>query len=155
MNFFKEAEEILNNYPKLVTALSNLKKRKVRLLQKNAPSSVISAGLLKLSTDSVHVTDTIGEMVELANTVANISITENKVEEIEMLISKLSKEERNIIKFWYFEKLSKDEILIKLNMTNKSSLYKKRNKAVGDFAVFYYGAAALNWFLEEKTHNNL
>jgi len=144
MNCFKEAEYVLYNYPKLRTALNNLKTRKSQLIHISAPSDKTSAGITPIGTNSVNVNNTYKDLTELAQTVANISITENKVNEIETLLNELSDEERTIIQLWYFQQMEKENILEHLNISSLDCLYKKRKMAVNDFAVLYFGAIALS-----------
>jgi len=144
MNYFKEAEYILYNYSKLCIALNNLKTRKSHLIWGSAPSGKISTGAACVGSGSNYSNNAEKDLTELNQTMANILITENKINEIDSLLCELACEERAVIQLWYFEMITKENMLEKLNIGSLDSLYKKRKKAVGDFAILYFGAVALN-----------
>ena len=50
---------------------------------------------------------------------------------------------RDIIRLWYIERKSKDEIAAAVNYASATSVYDLRNKAVAEFALRYFGAGAL------------
>ena len=51
--------------------------------------------------------------------------------------------EREIIRLWYIERKSKEEIAGAVSYASTRSVYDLRNTAVARFALLYFGAAAL------------
>jgi hypothetical protein len=150
MNYFKEAEYILSNYPKLCIALSNLQKRQFQLINISAPSSNIPAGILEIGSGSNCSNNAERELTELADVINNIFFTEHKIKEIETLITHLDEEKQKVIKLCFFEDNLQYEILEKMNISGHSSLYRKKNKAIEEFSILYFGAQAMTYFTNEK-----
>ena len=97
------------------------------------------------STSAVN--DTLAECLELAEVVREIKATEEKIQEIDAVISQLGGAERDIIRLWYIEGKSKEEIAAAVNYASTRSIYDLRNSAVAEFALRYFGAGALTSFI--------
>lgn len=65
------------------------------------------------------------------------------VELCDAVISQLGGAERDIIRLWYIEGKSKEEIAAAVNYASTRSIYDLRNSAVAEFALRYFGAGAL------------
>ena len=142
INYFDAAENTLRARGMLDTALNNLEKRKERILRYAAPSEYPSADMSKPYTSTRAVNDTLAECVELAETMREIRLTEEKIEEIDRVLGQLEKEDEEIIRLWYIEHRSKEDIAERVSYSSRTSVYDLRNKAVANFALLYFGASA-------------
>lgn len=142
INYFDAAENTLRARGMLETALSNLERKKERILQYGAPSEYPSADMSKPYTSSKAVNDTLAECVELAEVVREITITREKIEEIDRALGQLDGEDARILRLWYIERKSKEEITESVSYSSRTSVYDLRNKAVANFALLYFGAGA-------------
>lgn len=143
MNYFKAAEQVLFLVPNLERALDNLQKRKQRLIESGAPSDGGGIDYSKPFTDSHYVSDTLNELLELAECSRNIAETQQKLTEIYGIIDQLQDEHKKLVRLWYFEHRSKEEVMEAIYIESLSTIYNLRNKAVAEFAVLYYGASAI------------
>lgn len=142
INYFDAAENTLRSRGMLETALRNLEKRKERILRHAATSEYPSADMSKPYTSTRAVNDTLAECVELAETMREIRATEEKIEEIDCVLGQLDKEDAEILRLWYIERKSKEEIAERVSYSSRTSVYDLRNKAVANFALLYFGAGA-------------
>ena len=142
INYFDAAENTLRARGVLDTALNNLEKRKERILRYAAPSEYPSANMSKPYTSTRAVNDTLAECVELAETMREIRATEEKIEEIDRVLGQLEKEDEEILRLWYIEHRSKEDIAERVSYSSRTSVYDLRNKAVANFALLYFGASA-------------
>lgn len=145
INYFDAAENTLRGRGFLDSALQNLERRKERIVQHGSPAGYPSPDFSKpyASTSAVAVNDTLAECLELAEVVREIKETQEKIQEIDAVISQLDEAGRDIIRLWYIERKSKDEIAAAVNYASATSVYDLRNKAVAEFALRYFGAGAL------------
>jgi len=125
MNFFKEAEHVLRNRPKLDLALGNLRIRHDRLIS-------CDTGIQE-------------NALELAVVIGCIKETELKIKEIDGVLTQVTGEHRTLIRKWYFESKTKEVIMEELNIGGVTSLYRQKNNAVSCFTMLYFGAAGLNY----------
>ena len=144
MNYFKAAEQVLGSVPTLKRALENLKKREQRLIDQGKPRELGAIDYSKPFTDSHFVSDTLNELLELSECSRNIKETERTLAEIEGVLEQLSDEYKKCVILWYIEKRSKEAIAEALYIESSTTVYNLRNKAVAEFALLYYGAAALS-----------
>lgn len=144
MNYFKEAEHVLSNRKNLDRSLLNLYRRKERLLDSGAPKDISGLDPAKPYVSGGMVTDTMTECLDLNEVIRDIKITEAKIKEIDDVIEQLKPESKAILATWYIDLKSKEEMCSALHYESRSTLYDKRNRAIGEFAILYFGAPALN-----------
>lgn len=144
MNYFKAAEQVLLSVQKLERSLVNLEQRKNRLIANGAPQEPAAIDYTKPFTDSVYVNDTLNDLLELSECSKNIAKTRSELNEIKAIVGQLQSEHKQLIELWYFNRLSKEAVMEQLHIESLSTVYNLRNKAVADFALLYYGAAALS-----------
>lgn len=142
INYFDAAENTLRARGMLETALGNLERKKERILRYGAPSEYPSADMSKPYTSSKAVNDTLAECVELAEVVREITMTREKIEEIDRVLGQLDGDDARILRLWYIERKSKEEITESVSYSSRTSVYDLRNKAVANFALLYFGAGA-------------
>lgn len=143
MNYFKAAEQVLASVPTLKIALENLERREKHLLESGAPQELGAIDYSKPFTNSHYVSDTLNELLELAECRRNIAETKKAITEIETIIEQLGDEYKKLVILWYIEKRSKEEILGEMFIESLTTIYNLRNRAVAEFALLYYGASAL------------
>lgn len=144
MNYFKAAEQILSAVPVMERALDNLEKRKVRIMMTNKPAEVGAIDPSKSYVNSGQVRDTLAEMLELSECVGNIAKTSAKLAEINAVLEQLPEDKARVLRAWYIDHLSKEKIADMMGYESITSVYNIRNMAVAEFALSYFGAAALD-----------
>lgn len=144
MNYFKAAEQVLSSVSALKKALENLEARKARLIASGAPREPGAIDYTKPFTNSHYVSDTLNELLELSECTQNIANTKNELDYISGIIEQLSDDYKQIITMWYIEGQTKEQIAQAMYIESSTTVYNLRNKAVAEFALLYYGAAALN-----------
>lgn len=144
MNYFKEAERVLSNRKGLDSSILNLYRRKERLIDSGAPQGITGLDPAKPYVSGGTVNDTMSDCLDLIEVNKEIKITEAKIKEIDDVVDQLSDENKKILKLWYVDVKSKEDICDILHFESRTSLYGIRNKAIGQFAVLYFGAAALD-----------
>ena len=144
MNYFKEAEHVLSSRKNLEQSLLNLHHRKERLIDSGVPPKLNGLDPAKPYVTGGAINDTMADCLDLIEINKEIKVTEAKIKEIDSVIGQLNDENKNILMLWYIGLKSKEEICADLHYESRSTLYDKRNRAIGEFAVLYYGAAALD-----------
>ena len=84
-----------------------------------------------------------GTRVCIAEVMREIQVTRDKVEEIDDVLAQMDEDDARILRLWYIERKSKDEITEAVCYSSTSSLYDLRNKALVRFALLYFGAGAM------------
>lgn len=143
MNYFKAAEQELSSVPTLEKALNNLIHRKHRILESGKPPEIKAIDYSKPFINSHDVNDTLNELLELSECSKNIAATQRRLDEINRVISQLDEKHKNLVNLWYIESCSKEQVMEEMRIESLSTLYNLRNKAVAEFALLYYGAAAM------------
>ena len=143
INYFDAAEKTLRSRGVLETALENLERRRARIIAQSGPAGYPSPDFSKPYASVGAVNDALSACLELAEVTREIERTEEAIGEIDRVIGQLEPEEREIIRLWYIEHKSKEQIADELSYSSKTSIDDLRNKAVAAFAVLYYGAGAL------------
>lgn len=144
MNYFKAAEQVLSSVPIMERALDNLEKRKVRIMMTNRPAEVGAIDPSKSYINSSRVGDTLSELLELSECMGNIAKTSYKLAEIREVLEQLPEDKARVLQAWYIEHLSKEKIADMMGYESLTSVYNIRNMAVAEFALSYFGAAALD-----------
>ena len=143
MNYFKAAEQILSSVPALEQATENLKRRQQRLIEGGAPREAGAINYNKPFTDTHYVSDTLSELLEISECSRNIAKNEAELSFIREIVDQLQDEHKQLIRLWYFQKLPKEAVMEQMYIESLSTVYSLRNKAVAEFALLYFGAAAL------------
>lgn len=143
MNYFKAAEQVLSSVPDLERSLENLERRKERLLKEGSPRGVKEPDFDKPFVDVRYVNKTLSEALSLSECARCIERTRSELDEIRAVIEQLPDELRRLVYLWYIEKRPRDSIMEELAMSSPTTMYSKRNQAVGRFALLYYGSPAL------------
>lgn len=143
MDYFAECENMLNNFNMLIKSRDILTKRKERLESSGAPKDIQSFDFTKPYVSGGSVNDTYKHLFEYGETCRNLNETIAKIEEIENVVSQLPQESALVIRICFFDGVTNEEAAEALNCWSITTVYNKRNKAIRDFALLYYGAAAL------------
>lgn len=144
MNYFKEAEHVLSSRKILDRSLLNLYRRQNRLIDSGVPHEVTGLDPAKPYVSGGMVNNAMTDCLDLIEIQKEIKITEAKIKEIDDVIGQLQGEDQATLKAWYIDLKSKDEICMDMHYESRSTLYDKRNRAIGEFAILYYGAPALD-----------
>ena len=144
MNYFKAAEQVLSSVPILERALNNLERRKERIMMTNKPAEVGAIDPSKAYVNSSRAGDTLSELLELSECMANIAKTSAKLSEIRAILEQLPEDKARVLQAWYIEHLSKEKIADMMGYESITSVYNIRNMAVAEFALSYFGAGALD-----------
>ena len=141
INYFKAAERLLAQRGNLEQALENLgRRRELASTQAKAerdnikPRPYASSGGINAHTSA---------RLELAEITREIVATRSTIAEIDRVLAQLDDADAELLRAWYIEHESKEQIADELSYSSKTSIYDLRNKAVAAFAVLYYGAGAL------------
>lgn len=143
INYIKSAEDTLRQRGAMDDALDNLRKRQQRIIAENRPSGYPSASFSETYTSTSRANDAVSELVDLAEIQREIDRTEAEIKEIDAVLDQLPQEESDIIRAWYIDRISMDAIAEQMCYESRSTIYDKRNHAVADFAVRYFGAVAI------------
>lgn len=143
INYFEAAEKTLRARGLLETALGNLERKKERILRYGAPSEYPSADMSKPYTGAKSVNDALADCLELAEVMREIQVTRDKAEEIDDVLAQMDEDDARILRLWYIERKSKEEIAEAVCYASPTSIYDQRNKALVRFALLYFGAGAM------------
>lgn len=143
INYFEAAEKTLRSRGPLEAALANLKRRQERVIARSGPAGYPSPDFSKPYASVGAVNDAISACLELAEITREIEETAETIDEIDRVIAQLEPEERDIVRLWYIEHKSKEEIAGAVSYASTRSVYDLRNTAVARFALLYFGACAL------------
>ena len=144
INYFDAAEKTLRSRGMLDTALDNLERRKERIIRNSGPSGYPSADFSKTYTSTKDVNDALSECLELAEVAREISETREAIEEIDRVLGQLEEDDAALLRLWYVDRKSKEEVAAAMCYGSTSTIYDLRNKAVSRFAILYFGAGALS-----------
>ena len=140
INYFDAAENTLRSRSMLEKALKNLMRRQERIMRHNAPSGYPSLDTSKPYTSTKSVSDALTDCI--AEVAREINCTKDKIDEIDSVLQQLDPQDAELLRLWYIERKSKEEIAAQVNYASRTSIYDLRNKAVAGFAVLYFGADA-------------
>lgn len=143
MNYFKEAERVLMSRRNLERSLENLNRRLQHTIRNGAPHEIGGIDYSKPYAKESAVNDTMKDCLDVIEIKKEIADTETEIKMIDDVISQLSEKSKQVLTFWYVEGKTKDEIREALGKDGSTTIYSTRNKAIGEFAVLYFGAGAL------------
>lgn len=143
INYFGEAEKTLRARGYLDGAIKNLERRRERIIARSSPAGLPSPDFSKPYASTGAVNDVLADCLELAEVSREIGETKAEIAEVDEILGQLGKREQEIIRLWYIERKSKEEIAEAVKYASTRSIYDLRNKAVAEFALRYFGAGAL------------
>lgn len=143
INYFAEAEKTLRARGHLDRALVNLASRRDRIIEESRPSEYPALDTSRPYTSSSAVNDALSVCLELAEVEREIRDTKRVISEVDTVLDQLAPEDGKLLRLWYIEGMSKEEIGEIVVYSSSSSIYDLRNKAVAQFALLYFGAGAL------------
>ena len=143
INYFAEAEKTLRARGYLESALGNLTRRRERIISESAPSGYPSPDFSKPYASTSAVNDALSACVELAEVEREVALTKKTIAEVDTVLGQLEEADARLLRLWYIDRKSKDEIAEEVVYTSASTIYDLRNKAVAQFALLYFGAGAL------------
>jgi hypothetical protein len=89
------------------------------------------------------VNNTMQDCLDLIQVQKDIADTESEISEIDDVLKQLSPDDCELLSLWYIDRLAKEVICEELHFAIRKSLYDHRNKAIGEFAILYFGANAM------------
>jgi len=141
VDYFKETEELLYSVPKKEKAVEQLKRRRERLTRQNAPDEVEAVDPSAVYIKSSFADTALNDLCELADITASIAQTEEEIAEIKRCVEAIQDEElKTCLKLWYFQRETKEQIAERLERWSISTVYAKRNRAIREFAILYWGS---------------
>ncbi|MBE6069732.1 MAG: hypothetical protein E7211_18880 [Clostridium lundense] len=143
INYFAEAEKTLRARGYLESALGNLTRRRERIISESAPSGYPSPDFSKPYASTSAVNDALSACVELAEVEREVALTKKTIAEVDTVLGQLEEADARLLRLWYIERKSKDEIAEAIAYNSNAAIYDLRNKAVAQFALLYFGAGAL------------
>lgn len=144
INYFKAAERTLSERGNLEKALANLERRRDRVIQRAAPRELSATDYSKPYVSGGGANDALTDCLEVVEINREITTTRETIEEIDRVLDQLDPADADILRAWYIEHLTKEQIAERVNYSSPSTLYDLRNKAVAAFAVLYFGAGAMS-----------
>lgn len=90
------------------------------------------------------VSKTMQDYLDLTETSREIARTEEKSREAADVLHQLPEEDCELLMMWYVDGTPKEQIGAELNYSSRQSIYDHKNHAVGQFAILYFGAPAMN-----------
>lgn len=144
INYFKAAERTLSERGNLEKALANLERRRERVVQRAGPSGISTTDYSRPYVSGSGANDALTDCLEIAEINREIRMTRETIEEIDRVLAQLEPTDAALLRAWYIDRLTKEEVAERVNYSSPSTLYDLRNKAVSAFAVLYFGAGAMS-----------
>jgi len=138
IDYFKEAEKLMLEYPTLQLSIQNLKERKAAL-EKIVPARQPRTEKKKRQLAQLSKAEEI--WLDRQQVDKQIKHTSAVVKHIEQVLEQLDSEERVVLHSWYIAHKPKEKILEELHVESLATLYNIRNKAVRRFAMLFFGAS--------------
>ena len=143
MNFFGEAENLLNSIKPLKDAVKNLEERENRIIAHSGPHDVAGIDMSTTYISEAVANDALNDMLELIEVRRERKYTEAKLEAITDVVKQLPHEQQMLVDLWYVQRFTKEVIAHDMHISSQSTLYALKNKTVYNFAVRYFGAGAM------------
>lgn len=144
MNYFKEAERVLTHRNSLDKALENLISRRAHLMSKGAPHDIGGMDYSQPYVEAGTVNDTMQDCLDLIEVQKEIASTQAEIKLIDSVIDQLTAQSKKLVILWYIQAKPKEQIREELERESSTTIYTMRNKAVGEFALLYFGAGAMS-----------
>ena len=97
INYFAEAEKTLRARGYLDSALSNLERRRDRIIARSGPSEYPSPDFSKPYASTSSINDALADCLELAEVMREIAATTEERDEIDRVLEQLEKDDREIV----------------------------------------------------------
>ncbi|WP_407312091.1 hypothetical protein [Desulfosporosinus sp. SB140] len=148
MNYIEEAENLLLYYTDLYQSVENLNREIAKLVRYQTPSSLNAIQLEETGIRSSKVEDTYNLLFKLKTMVENKERTELELKEIDRVLEEMSQDPGckyygRLLKEWYVNRTSKEDIAELIGYATKKSVYELKNRAIKKFAIRYFGLDAL------------
>lgn len=143
INYFKAAERTLSERGNLERALANLERRRERVIQQAGPNGIQTTDFSSPYVSGGGANDALADCLEIAEINREIMQTRETIEEIDRVLAQLDAMDEALLRAWYIDRRTKEEIAEELNYSSTTTVYDLRNKAVSAFAILYYGAGSL------------
>lgn len=143
INYFKAAERTLSERGNFEQAIANLERRRERVIHRAGPGGIQTTDYSRPYVSGGGANDALADCLELAEINREIATTRETIVEIDHVLEQLDAADAALLRAWYIERRTKEEIAEELNYSSTTTVYDLRNKAVSAFAILYYGAGAL------------
>jgi len=150
MNYIREAEKYLWHYRDLKYSLEQLDREISKLKWSGAPKIPSAQELDGMPHGQVYQDDMMNIAFKLQMCIEGREKTLGELNEIDQVLEDISKEKGcedygKVLRMWYIEKKTKEEIAEVLNYSQNSrqSIYDIRGKAIRKFAIMKFGLDAL------------
>lgn len=142
MNYFKEAEQVLLQRQAIKSKLESIKNIRTYIYKNGLPRGINGIDYSQLHMKDGAAIDTTQDWLNLIEEKTKNVQAEAKL--IDDVIDQLPEKSKMILLLWYVEGKTKDQIRDALRSDGSSTIYNLKNKAIGQFAVLYFGAGALD-----------
>jgi len=143
LNYFKEAERVLMSRRNLERSVTNMDQRLAHIVNNGRPRDIGGMDYSQPYAKESAVNDTMTDCLEIVQIKKEIAATKEEIKIIDNVIDQLSEKSKKVISLWYVIGKTKDEIREALESEGNTTIYNMRNKAIGEFAILYFGAGAL------------
>lgn len=137
MDHLRKAEEKLRSVHALRKRLKWYKVDLDNAIRRSGPKGIAPIDLSKPAVKASKREDDYSSADQIAYIQRKISETEDEIRMITSVVDDLEPEQQTIIKLWYFDKKSKEQIKSALYLSGASSIYKRRDDAVKAFAEIF------------------
>ena len=142
IDYFGAAEATLYELPDLKRSVPILEARLKRLIEAGAPSEPVGIDLTARYVSSSYSNAILNEQLAIVETRRELAATVAEVHEIERAFSSLPEEQQAVLRLYYLEKRTAEEIAERIYVESAKTVYNIRNRGVFAFALIYFGAAA-------------
>jgi len=148
MDYIKEAEKYLYNYQDLKRSIKTMERRILQLVEKTGPKDITAINLDTTGIKAGKYDETINILFEIQKLQQSINETKAKLKEIDQLLDEMSNNPKRqmwgkVLKLWYIEGKTKEEIAEELGYSDRRNIYYLRDPAIRTFAVNILGIEGL------------
>lgn len=144
INYFKAAERTLSERGNLDRALVNLERRREAVIRRAGPHEIRVTDYSRPYVSGGGANDALTDCLELAEINREIALTRETIGHVDTVLGQLDPADADLLRAWYIDHLTKEEVAERINYSSSSTIYDLRNKAVSAFAILYFGAGALS-----------
>lgn len=142
MDYIKEAENYLQHYRDMKRAVTNAEREIRKIVGRTAPGTLQAVQMDITGVRSSKEGNTQSDMYQLQEWLKIRKENRKEIEHIANILQEISDEEkepyRELLEYWYVERLKVLEICEKMNL-GKSAVYEKKDKALQKFATALFG----------------
>jgi predicted DNA-binding protein (UPF0251 family) len=144
-DYLKETERLLDSRKGLAASVKNMERRIGQLAMRRLPSGTkaVSTENGRPAGRSPYSPGTLKESTGIVELKRRMRETRRELREIERVIKQLGGEESEVLRLWYVECLTKDEIAAKMGYAARDKIYRLKNAAIKNFSIHWYGVDAL------------